>query len=300
MSRQTALQNRIRDQLCARLRQEFQSGDRINETELAEYFGVSRTPVRQVLLQLEAAQIVEYQAQRGFLLKALPDAAEEGEAEGAVHLDERIMRDMALGQLNGVFSERALVQRYDVAHGDLNATLRLLMRDRLVEPSPGRGWIFAPIDREALADGYKFRQLVEPAAILADNYVINHAVLAALDQEHREAMERIEECDRRHLFDLDAKFHKLVADGAGIASLNLAIDRQNNIRRVAEYLGYLRTERLHESMQEHRQILAALLDGERQLAAALMRVHLQVSMDQTFEHLEADLRRARLLKHRLT
>ncbi|MCQ8875240.1 hypothetical protein NP945_25680 [Mesorhizobium sp. LMG17149] len=46
------------------------------------------------------------------------------------------MRDMALGVLDGIISERALLARYNATPGALTSTLRRLMRDQLAEPSP--------------------------------------------------------------------------------------------------------------------------------------------------------------------
>ncbi len=294
MPLQSPLQTRIRDELRSLFSQDFKAGDRINETELADRLGVSRTPVRQVLRQLQSDGLVAYEQHRGFWLKAVP-AVSDGPDDhaSAILLDERVMRDMALGQLTSVISERALMKRYAVAHGVLTSTLRRLMRDGLVEPSPGRGWIFTDVGPAALADGYRFRQIVEPAAILADWYEVEPEAMQALDRDHAEAILRVETLDRRRLFDLDAKFHRLIAQGARTAGLVGAIERQNNIRRVNEYLGYTRHERLRQSMEEHRKIIAAVMQGERQLAAALMRLHLQVSMAETFDHMEEDLERAR-------
>jgi DNA-binding GntR family transcriptional regulator len=125
--------------------------------------------------------------------------------------------------------------------------------------------------------------------MLADIYEVDIPAIEALDAEHQNAISNIETMERRRLFDLDAKFHRQVALGAKSTHLVDAIERQNNIRRVNEYIGFTRLDRIRESMMEHRKIMAALLVGERQLAAALMRVHLQISRAETFEHIDEDL-----------
>jgi DNA-binding GntR family transcriptional regulator len=297
---QTPLQARILDQLRQLLGEALEPGDRINEAEISDRLGVSRTPVRRALQQLQAEGAVDYEQNRGFRLADVSLLLKNSEAEQEMLLDERVMRDMAIGELRSVISERALMQKYAVANGVLMSTLRRLTRDHLVEPSPGRGWIFADVGAEALANGYRFRQIIEPAAILSDDYAIDAAALEAIDADHAHAIETLETMDRRRLFDLDARFHRLVAQGARTADLVDAIERQNNIRRVTEYLGFVRLERLRQSMVEHRGIIAALLHGERQTAAALMRIHLQVSRDETFVHMEQDLERVRGGKVRLS
>ncbi|MDN7631587.1 GntR family transcriptional regulator [Burkholderia cenocepacia] len=287
MSTPTPLQARIRDQIRL-LAHDMEAGVRLNEAELANELGVSRTPVRNVLFQLVEEGWLDYEQNKGFRLKEAP-VHPESETDEQSLLDERVMRDMALGNLRNVQSERALMQRYAVPNGTLRSTLRRLMRDGLVGPSPGRGWIFTNVDPAALSDGYRFRQIIEPAAILADAYEIDTRALELLDRAHAEAIERITDFDRRYLFELDARFHRLVAQGAKTSGLVEAIDKQNNIRRANEYIGYSRQERIVDSMKEHRRIIAALLANDRQLAAALMRVHLSVSMHETFEHINEDL-----------
>lgn len=295
----TPLQSRIRDQLTKIFSQDVQPGERINEAEIAEQLRVSRTPVRKVLWQLQTMGIVDYEQDRGFrLAKHAPMDTEDSKSNGL--LDERVMRDMALGGLSETISERALMQRYGVPRGILISTLRRLMRDQLVEPSVGRGWIFADVGPVALANGYRFRQIVEPATILADPYEINIEAFEALDRDHAAAIDSLDRIDRRRLFDLDARFHRLVALGAKTTHLADAIERQNNIRRVNEYIGFVRLDRIRESMLEHRKIIGALIKGERQLAAALMRIHLQISRDETFEHMEEDLELVRSGQVKLT
>ncbi|MGE6743732.1 GntR family transcriptional regulator [Allorhizobium pseudoryzae] len=296
---QTPLQSRILEQLRLQLSDEARSGDRLNEAEIAEQLGVSRTPIRRVLQQLQDEGVLAFEPRRGFVVKD-PSALTKKMANTVEELlDERVMRDMAIGLLNTVVSERALMQRYSVPNGVLMSTLRRLMRDRLVEPSPGRGWIFADVSPRAMADSYRFRQILEPAAILSDRFVIDRPTLQSLDEDHEDAILRLYELDRPRLFDLDARFHRTVAQGAQTGELVNAIERQNNIRRVTEYIGFVRIERVRQSMMEHRKIIAALLDDDRQIAASLMQIHLQVSMKETFVYMEDDLESLRGGKVRL-
>lgn len=286
---QTPLQTRILEQLRLHLVDNLSPGDRINEAEVAERLGVSRTPIRRVLMKLEAEGALAFEPRRGFVVKDSAPISRGQEGPIDDFLDERVMRDMAIGALEGVISERALMQRYSVPNGVLASTLRRLTRDRLVEPSPGRGWIFADVSPAALAESYRFRQIIEPASILSDGYQVNADLLRQLDADHVHAIDNIQEIGQRRLFDLDAKFHRIIAEGARTSELLNSVERQNNIRRVAEYIGFIRLERTRQSMGEHRRIIGALLNGNRQLAASQMHIHLQVSHDETFAHMDEDL-----------
>lgn len=286
----STLQARILEQIRDRLGADM-VGQRVNEAELAESLGVSRTPVHEVLRILAEEGYLTYVPRRGYLV-ARPLEVEE--SSDAPLLDDRMMRDIALGNLAGIVSERSLMQRYEVTRGALSSTLRRLSRDQIAEPSPGRGWVFVDIGEEALRESYHFRRIVEPAAILSDGYRPDIDALRQIEQDHRRALERIGDMDTRSLFALDADFHLAVVRGAGSRFLTDSLLRQNNIRRLAELVSADRRERLRDSLEEHRSIIAALLEGKRQAAAMLMTLHLDVSEKETLEHFPEDLLRAPL------
>ncbi len=289
MALATPLQAHIRSRLRERLSIGADVGDRINEAEIAAELGISRTPVREVLTALVAEGALTYEPRRGFRILRLMPSNDKEEDDPPDQLDERVMRDMALGALTSVMSENALMERYGVSHGTLQSTLRRLMRDHLVTPALGRGWVFTEVGPAAMRNSYRFRQIVEPATILADGYVVDINALESLDAEHVDAIASIDTAPRWWLFDLDARFHELVARGAGTPYLVDCSEWQNNVRRVCEYISFIRLDRIRLSMEEHRGIIAALLKHEWHYAAALMRVHLQISADETFQHLDRDL-----------
>ncbi|RUV23862.1 GntR family transcriptional regulator [Mesorhizobium sp. M7A.F.Ca.MR.245.00.0.0] len=135
MTAASPLQERIRNQLRAQFFERIQVGERINEAEIAATLGVSRTPVRHALVQLPGEGVVSYAHNRGSIAQAIQPGARRDQV-GSLSLDEKVMRDMALGVLDGVISERALLARHNATPGALTSTLRRLMRDQLAEPSP--------------------------------------------------------------------------------------------------------------------------------------------------------------------
>jgi DNA-binding GntR family transcriptional regulator len=52
---------------------QLQAGDRLAEEQLAKQFGVSRTPVREALLRLEAEQFAARVARRGLVVRPIPE-----------------------------------------------------------------------------------------------------------------------------------------------------------------------------------------------------------------------------------
>ena len=51
-------------------------GQRVRESEIAEWLGISRTPVREALMRLEVAGLVQSASHSGFVVNRLDDAGE--------------------------------------------------------------------------------------------------------------------------------------------------------------------------------------------------------------------------------
>lgn len=87
-------------------------GDRLTEVELAETYGISRTPVREAMRQLEADGLVEHSPRRGASIRRL-DHAEVSELydmrtvlEGAAaEFAARAASDVELAELSAIHEE---------------------------------------------------------------------------------------------------------------------------------------------------------------------------------------------------
>jgi DNA-binding GntR family transcriptional regulator len=108
-----ALVDKLAAELQARvLSGELPAGTRLRQEALAEQFGVSRTPVREALRQLQAAGIVELRPRRGALVRGLSpreirDAYEvRAELEGlAAELAAQRIRDDQTDRLHAAQSQ---------------------------------------------------------------------------------------------------------------------------------------------------------------------------------------------------
>ncbi len=77
------------------------------------------------------------------------------------------------------------------------------------------------------------------------------------------------------------------------------IQKQNRIRRLNEFLGYERLDRVRGSLREHLGILHSLMDGDREWASAQLRQHLRRSLDQSLSHYAQDIEDFRSGRRRL-
>lgn len=144
------------DALADRLRQEifdgtFAPGQAIPQEEIAARFGVSRSPLREALRQLEAEGTVEYRANRGAFVAALDEAAVHEMygvrrilEEGAIRMVMPRIDDAAIAELRAMARDlnaekdaRTFVSKHHHFHLRLyeatgNATLAKAIHDHSV------------------------------------------------------------------------------------------------------------------------------------------------------------------------
>lgn len=91
------IHRRVADQVFERLHEgivtgRLAAGDRLDPTEIASSLGVSRTPVREAILRLDALGLVERMPYRGVVVTAVDPAAAEDVAATRIQLETLAVR----------------------------------------------------------------------------------------------------------------------------------------------------------------------------------------------------------------
>ena len=192
--------------LAARLLQQLARADhavghRLTEQALADALGVSRSPVRKALRYLEILGAVRSEPNRGFSVARDPTRLRKLRIPGDDESDEavymRLAEERLAGALPAVVSEAELMKRHDLKRLQVQRVLGRMAREGLVERKPGRGWAFRPLlsTVESHRESYRFRMIIEPAALLEPTFRIDPAAFARV-RLHRQCREHL------HLLDL--------------------------------------------------------------------------------------------------
>jgi GntR family transcriptional regulator, rspAB operon transcriptional repressor len=91
------IHRRVADEVFDRLHErivtgDLAAGDRVDSGDIAESLGVSRTPVREAILRLDAQGLVERQPYRGVVVAAVDPATAEDVAALRIHLETLAVR----------------------------------------------------------------------------------------------------------------------------------------------------------------------------------------------------------------
>jgi DNA-binding GntR family transcriptional regulator len=277
----TPLVHRVAADILARIRDhQLAPGTRLVERELAGQLRVSRSPVRGALRLLADDGVVAVGDAGGYVVGRPPEArttpalsAPAGDEE--VHL--RIAGDRLDGLLPDRVTEAALARRYDLAPAQLTRLLQRISAEGWIDRLPGYGWAFSPM-LDSLAgyeDSYRFRLVIEPAAILEPTFQLDRPALERVRRQQQDLVDGgIWTIGNAELFDLNRSFHEAVIACARNAFFTDALSRVDALRRLIEYRRSLRRERAVLRCQEHVALADLLLAGDTEAAARSMRDHL--------------------------
>jgi len=258
--------------------QALEPGAHLTEQALADRFNVSRTPVRKALVTLARSGAVAQEPNRGFFV-AQPPAALLA-ANIAVEDDDELYYRIAEDRLNGRIPQRVteaeLVRRYKVSRKRIAATLTRMGQEGWLERLPGHGWAFAPMldSVKGYEDGYRFRAVIEPAALRQPGYHLPKETVQRLRESQRDFLEHNDRYTDAQAFDLGSGFHETLVGGSGNTFLLDALRRVNSVRRLFEYRAKRDRASILGQYREHMAMLDLVEAGKLERAAKLMEKHL--------------------------
>lgn len=193
----------------------LEKGAHLSEQWVADSLQVSRTPARKALGLMADIGLVEQIPRRGYHLAVSADELARGaldtEAEEEERLYFRIVDDHLGGRFTGEFTTTELARRYQLTPRQANLVVARLESEDLIRRRTGRGWEFSRALTTVDTDdqSYRFRLIVEPAAILEPTFRIDPEAFA-LHRRQQESMlhGNIVFLTRGELFRYNAEFPK--------------------------------------------------------------------------------------------
>lgn len=267
-------------------------GTRLRAQNLADLFSVSRTPVVEALNYLESFGVVRHLPYRGYEL------AIEGASLGNLRTQNQLREsDLAYelfaethlrNELPRRFTETSLRRILNITQASLQNLLARLLREGLIEPAPGYGWVLNDIltSRESVEQSYHFRMIIEPAAILEDSFNPDLQVLAKLQSTHVAMLDNgLADMTPDQIFDVNVEFHETLIGWTNNPFLIDALKKQNALRRLL-VRNVVAPERYVRILQEHLVLLSVLAENRFIEASHLMKRHLAANAcvsEETFD-----------------
>jgi DNA-binding GntR family transcriptional regulator len=197
------------------------------------------------------------------------EARSQSEEAYARILERIVSLEMAPGS---VVNEARLREELKIGRTPIREALQRLARENLVRSVPHRGTFVTDVNITDLARITEVRVVIEShAARLAAEK------LTAADREAmRELLELLHRgyvTDQRDLMQLDRRIHRTIYRAARNPFLEATLERYFNLSLRLWYLVIDREVRLREAVDEHVELLQAILAGDADRAEEIMRRH---------------------------
>ncbi len=176
-------------------------------------------------------------------------------------------------------TEMSVSTRLGVSRTPVRAALHRLAEEGLVEITPNKGAVVVGVTVNDLIDTYKIRMRLEGLA----SYMAAERISEEDKRELIEAVELAEFYVARgnadHLRDLDTAFHSIIYRSSGNRMLAKILSELH--RNIGTYrrMSLAVEGRLERSIEEHREILKAILEGDANKADALTSMHIERAMN---------------------
>src|SRR3954469_24845404 len=169
--------------------------------------------------------------------------------------------------------ETQVASEFDVSQAPVREALRELEILGMVTSEPYRGARVRQVTPRQLAEIYPVRAAIEEVAAQAATPVLQHDT-AALEAELEAMRTAAAAGDRHELLVHDVRFHRLIVEASGNATLqqvwrSLHIEARTLITLVGD------DARLHDVAEAHRPVLEAIRSGDSRAAGRALRRHVE-------------------------
>lgn len=297
------LHTQVYDIVAARISQGIlRPGARLQESQLAAEFGISRAPTRQALADLEAGGLVSKAEGRGYIVtqRAGLGRSDDKQVSDPVTLNagaswERIYSDVESEIVARIsfgswrVNEVAMARHYGVSRTVVRDVIGRLQQRGIVRKDDAGRWLAPALSPDHIGELYEMRWLLEPVALIRAAPQLDPDVLSTMSASLDRAIENAHAIGGDVLDALENELHVQLLSHCRQETLMRAITQHQSLL-VAHHFLYRWTPQLFSSepfLPEHREILDLMIDGKPDAAATSLTRHLQVSRDRAIARVDA-------------
>lgn len=205
--------------------------------------------------------------------------------ENAKSLEERVYLTLEEEILDGrlhtgdTLTEISLSKRLGVSRTPIRAALHRLAEEGLVSISTNRGAVVEGVSSDDLIDIYKIRMRLEGLASAEAASKISDEDKKRLADSVELAEFYIYKNDTEKLKELDSQFHNIIYKASDNRLLFKILSELHRNIKAYRKLSLSVPDRLNKSVEEHKEILDAILRGDAEEADKLTERHVGAALD---------------------
>jgi len=170
--------------------------------------------------------------------------------------------------------EQSLADQFGISRTPMREAIKVLASEGLVTIKMRRGAYVTEVIRRDLEQIFTVLSLLEGQAAKEAATKATEDELNLLDHLHHRLEKAAADRDLEQFFEINVKFHDLIQEIAGNRWMNSVIGDLRKVLKLHRRDSLTSTDRLQNSLVEHREILRALLKRDELAAESAMRKHL--------------------------
>ena len=286
------------------------AGTRLQESGIAQQFGISRAPARRALAELAERGLLEKPAGRGYLVRRgaarqkkpaapaepLPLDLLPGTGARLLSLPtwERIYGEVEnqviarIAVASWRLNEAELARSYGVSRTVTRDVVGRLQQRGLLRKDDSARWYAPALTPDHVGELYELRWLLEPVALMKAAPRLPPGFLARVRNHLEEAIVHADTIGGPTLDSLEEDLHVALLGHCGNRTLMQAITLHQSLLIAHRFL-YRWTPSLFETepfLPEHREILERLQQGKPRAAADSLEQHLRVSRERAIARID--------------
>ena len=170
--------------------------------------------------------------------------------------------------------EQSLADQFGISRTPMREAIKVLASEGLVTIKMRRGAYVTEVIRRDLEQIFTVLSLLEGQAAKEAATKATEDELNLLDHLHHRLEKAAADRDLEQFFEINVKFHDLIQEIAGNRWMNSVVGDLRKVLKLHRRDSLTSTDRLQNSLVEHREILRALLKRDELAAESAMRKHL--------------------------
>ena len=183
-------------------------------------------------------------------------------------------------------TELALVSRLGVSRTPIRGAIQRLSDEGLVDAIPNKGAVVVGVGERDLIDIYSIRMRLEGLAASIAAERMGEDDIKRLEESVELAEFYIKKADAEHLKELDSEFHNIIYGASGNRLLGKILSNLHKTIKRYRKMSLSAQDRLIKSVEEHREILAAIKARDGALADELTSKHVAAAMQNIVAQIE--------------
>jgi DNA-binding GntR family transcriptional regulator len=177
--------------------------------------------------------------------------------------------------------EQSLAVEFGISRTPMREAIKVLASEGLVTMKPRRGAYVTEVERQDVEQIFAVIAELEGFAVKEVAIKATEAELNQLDNLHLKLEKAAADRDVERFFEINVRFHELIMEIAGNRWMNSVIADLRKVLKLQRRDSLSRAGRLQNALNEHRNILNALIKRDGDAAKSAMQAHLARGLEAT-------------------